>query len=358
MPMPPRPVPRKMQPFRQQQSQALRPAVQPAMQQPMQRPMQQRAQPMQSMQQPMQQQMMQKSPMVQRPQAVQPTQNKPMPFRAGPQQMPPRGTGPFVPSPIGGQGTYIPGTNAAGMPSQPGGGGVMKMPETGGLEPAPGGGFGMPGQTIPGTNNNGTQYGSQPPLDLGGGRTPEWGPDAPWRKPYNPNAAPIYDVNGVEIPRQANTSGNELASTGQQGMPKYDPRGIPGGGYSGGIAGPSREEMDRARAEEAKIYGPGGLKDQARQSGGLPPGGWGGYDPFRGDPTGGLKGSAIPLGATNPDGSPLTTEAIEVIRNSFNAIPLSHDTKIGVLMLSLVFIVMGIMVVAVPFTSKVAEVVR
>tara|TARA_R110000868_G_scaffold193757_1_gene438954 strand:+ start:394 stop:978 length:585 start_codon:yes stop_codon:yes gene_type:complete len=68
--------------------------------------------------------------------------------------------------------------------------------------------------------------GGNTPLDLGGGRTPEWGPDAPWRKPYNPNAAPIYDVNGVEIPRQANTGGNE--STGQQGMPKYDPRGMPG----------------------------------------------------------------------------------------------------------------------------------
>lgn len=186
------------------------------------------------MQQPMQQQPMQqqqKSPMVQRPQAMQPTSTRvQQPMQRGQLNAP------------------------AVMPRE------MPTPPYDGL--------GMPGRTIPGTNQNGTR-------DLGGGRTPEWGPDAPWRKPYNPNADPIYDVNGVEIPRQANTGGNELASTGQRGMPKYDPRGMPGGGgfsnpdprytnpMSGGIAGPSREEMAREEAQQAKFYSPGGGKDQA-----------------------------------------------------------------------------------------------
>lgn len=75
------------------------------------------------------------------------------------------------------------------MPTPPGGGGVMKMPETGGLEPNPGGGFSKldPRYTNP----------------ISGGFV---GP--------------------------SRTGGNELGSTGQRGMPKYDPRGMGGGEMS------------------------------------------------------------------------------------------------------------------------------
>ena len=198
-----RPQVRPMQPFRQQQSQALRPAVQQPMQQPMQRTMQQPMQQAQAMQQPMQQRsqpmQQQKSPMVQRPQAMQPT-----PTRV--QQPMQRGQ------------LNAPAVMPNEVPSRPGGGGVMKMPETGGLEPNPGGNFGMMG---------------------GRGSYPETG--------------------GLE----PNPGSNELSSTGQQGMPKYDPRGMPGSGYSGGFAGPSREEMAREEAQQAKYYSPGGGKDQA-----------------------------------------------------------------------------------------------
>lgn len=96
-----------------------------------------------------------------------------------PPQMPPDRGGPFVPPPMPRE-----------MPTPPGGGGVLKMPETSG------GGMSQPG----------------------GGGVMIMNPDGSER-PY-----------GTPAP-----GGNELSSTGQRGMPKYDPIGMdelsqPGGG--------------------------------------------------------------------------------------------------------------------------------
>lgn len=81
----------------------------------------------------------------------------------------------------------------------------MRMPETGGLEPNPGG--------------------------YGGGR------------------GTFPETGGLE----PNPGGNELVGH----------HGIGFGGYSGGFAGPSPEEIARGKAQEAEYYGPGGGKDQA-----------------------------------------------------------------------------------------------
>lgn len=148
-----------------------------------------------------------------------------------PPQMPPDRGGPFVPPPMPRE-----------MPTPPGGGGVMKMPETGGLEPNPGG--------------------------YGGGR------------------GTFPETGGLE----PNPGGNELASTGQQGMPKYDPRGMGGGEMSqpggGGVMIMNPDESFRPYGTPA----PGGNELSSTGQQGMPK-----YDP-RGMPGG---------GATNPDGSPL-----------------------------------------------------
>ena len=187
-----------MQPFRQQQSQALRPAVQQTMQQPMQRAMQQPMQQAQTMQQPMQQrsqpmQQQQRSPMVQRPQAMQPTPTRvQQPMQRGQLNAP------------------------AVMPRE--------MP-TSQYD-----GSGMPGRTIPGTNQNGTRYGSQP-APPGGGYSPV-PPATTMPSRFGGVSGGIFESDGAGGMRVIEPGpGNELSSTGQRGMPKYDPRGMGGGEY-------------------------------------------------------------------------------------------------------------------------------
>jgi hypothetical protein len=159
-------------------------------------------------------------------------------------------------------------------------------------QPAPYNGMGMPGRTIPGTNNNGTQYGIQPgEMDPSGGMapiggntgTPEWvrlldeqrrskkpSQQQPPEAPYGPEWMPPV-ANRMQQP-----GGNGQATTGQQGMQKYDPTPMPkpvmtetGGGFDPRAIAANPEGFAQwqrgAQAQEARMPGstmrgqPGGV---------------------------------------------------------------------------------------------------
>ena len=53
------------------------------------------------------------------------------------------------------------------------------------------------------------------------------------------------------------------------------------------------------------------------------------------------------------NGKPLTTETLQVLRQGFNNIPVSHDTKIGLIFTSAFILIMCVLAIVMPFSSEV-----